>query len=116
MQKRIHKGLRTSIADGGLDIIELDQDVIDLQPDDRGENMFDRMDLGISLPKSRSPRDLDNEIDNCGDLRLPGEIHASKDDSRVDGCRLERHRRVHAGVQAYTWNTDLLPDGTTLRK
>ena len=116
LEQHVDKRLGAAVGDGGLDVVELDGEVIDLEPDDRGKYVLRGVDPGIADAQRGPARNIDHVVDVRRDLRLAAKVDALKAEAIVLGRRAEGHRGRHAGVEAHPRHADRPFDGVLLNQ
>ena len=95
---QVEERRRAAVHDRHLGRVQLDDDVVDADADERGEQMFDGVDV------DRVARETGGELDaadvfDCGRNLEAAEIGAPETNAGVSRCGLERQRDLVAGME-----------------
>ena len=91
---------RTAVGDGRLVRIQFDHRVVNAVARERGEDVFDGVDLDVALGERRGAGGLADVFHARLDFRLAVEVHAAEAHAAVGGRGQNRHVDPVAAVQA----------------
>ena len=80
-------------------MIELDNDVVDAEADERGEQMLDGLDRAVFQRQARRVLNAAKVRDDCGNLEPP-KVGPPEANAVVGRGRLERQRHLLTGVES----------------
>ena len=121
LEENLDEGQGAAIAHRGFVAVDLADDVVDLESADRGQNMFDGMDLDLADADGRAAGDIDDVIDVGRDDRTVGHVNAAEEDAGVGRSRNEGNSgfiagmKTHAGVGDGVLNRALVLDHSSSR-
>ena len=92
-------GLRGAVEDGNLKVVDLDDQVVDAEADQRGEQVLGGGDEHALAHQRGGVADLGDVAAGGGDLEVV-EVRAAEDDAGAGGSGNESERNLGAGVKA----------------